>query len=70
MNENGHLVLTEDGCRVAEKVYERHTILSRMLTSLGVDAQTAANDACRIEHVISDQSFNAIKRHLEEKGSK
>jgi len=69
MNENGHLSLTESGNKVAEKVYERHTVLSGMLMRLGVDAQTAADDACRIEHVISDASFEAIKCHMREYGS-
>ena len=64
MDENGYLTLTQEGCAVAEKVYERHTILSGLLIALGVDEETAANDACRIEHVISDQSFEALKREL------
>lgn len=66
MDENGHLSLTDSGKKVAEKVYERHTVLSSMLMQLGVDGATAAEDACRIEHVISDRSFEAIKRHLEQ----
>ena len=70
MDEHGRLSLTDAGIRVAEKVYERHTILSGMLTLLGVDPQTAAEDACRIEHVISDQSFEAIKRHIEKQNQR
>lgn len=66
MDEHGHLILTETGRAVAEKVYERHNVLSRMLISLGIDEATAAEDACRIEHVISDRSFEAIKRHIEQ----
>ncbi len=58
----GHLFLTEVGRETAEKIYERHTILSSFLASLGVDEQTAAQDACRMEHVISDASFSAIKQ--------
>lgn len=63
-NEDGHLSLTPQGLEVAEKIYERHTLLTRMLISLGVDEKTAAKDACKIEHVISDTSFEAIKNHL------
>ena len=67
MDENRFLHLTDQGIAVAKKVYERHMVLSRMLRALGVDAKTAARDACRIEHIISDASFAAIKRHMEEK---
>ena len=64
VGEGGALALTDEGRRVAEKIYERHEYLTRLLTSLGVDAQTAAEDACRMEHVISDTSFAAIKAHF------
>lgn len=64
---NGYLHLTESGSEVARKIYERHTVLTRMFVDLGVDEETATDDACRIEHYISDTSFNAIKRHLVEK---
>lgn len=67
MDEGHFLHLTDAGIEVAKKVYERHTVLSSMLIALGVDAKSAARDACRIEHVISDTSFTAIKRHMEEK---
>lgn len=70
MDENGRLTLTNEGVQVARKVYERHTVLSGMLASLGVDAETAARDACKIEHVISDATFAAIKRHLEQMGGR
>ena len=67
MDESSHhLSLTEKGVQVARKIYERHTVLCRMLVSLGVDEASAAEDACRIEHVISDASFQAIKRHMEQ----
>ena len=56
--------LTDSGRAIAEMIYERHQLLSRGLMSLGVDEQTATEDACRIEHVISQESFEAIKRHL------
>lgn len=58
------LTLTQRGREVAEKIYERHTVLSAALMALGVDAQTAAEDACRIEHVISDKTLTAIKQHM------
>ena len=64
MDEHGHLTLTPVGVEIAEKIFERHTVLAGMLVALGVDADTAAEDACRIEHVISDQTFEAIKRHV------
>ena len=65
VDENGGLKLTEKGLEVAEAMYERHTILTRILMELGVDEETAAEDACRMEHVISDATFAAIKAHLE-----
>ena len=65
VDKDGYITLTQAGQQVAEKIYERHTILSRMLTALGVDEETAAEDACRLEHAISDTSFEAIKRHVE-----
>ena len=61
----GYITLTEKGIAVAEKIYERHTILSRLLTTLGVPADIAAEDACKLEHAISDESFAAIKKHLD-----
>ena len=64
-NEDGHLSLTDAGRTLAEKIYERHTILTRLLVALGVDEETAAQDACKIEHVISDASFDAIKRYIQ-----
>lgn len=64
VNDDGFLSLTESGREVAEKIYERHTLLTEILTQLGVDETVAAVDACRIEHVISDESFEAIKRHI------
>ena len=60
---DGHLTLTETGRAVAENIYEKHTILSRFLMDLGVDEATATEDACKMEHVISDTSFAALKKH-------
>ena len=64
VDEDGFLTLTDQGKAVAEKIYERHTVLSRMLIALGVSEQTALEDACRMEHAISDETFDAIKRHV------
>ena len=61
MDEEGFLTLTEEGRALAERIYERHTVLTAALEALGVDKETAAEDACRIEHVISDKSLAAIK---------
>lgn len=65
VDDCGHLHLTKAGLEIAEKIYERHTVLTQVLTALGVDAKTAAEDACKIEHVISDASFHALKEHAE-----
>ena len=65
MAEDGSLTLTESGLSAAEKIYERHTILTEFLTRLGVDRETAAEDACKMEHVISDESLAALKRFVE-----
>ena len=62
--KDGYLALTEKGRDIAAKIYERHTVLADFLVRLGVDEETAAADACRIEHVISDESFLALKRSL------
>ncbi len=61
---DGYLTLTDSGLSVAKTIYERHTVLTEWLTRLGVDPETAAQDACKIEHVISSKSFNALKHHL------
>lgn len=61
---DGFLSLTDEGKRVAEKMYERHTILTKFFVNLGVDEETAAEDACKIEHDISDKSFEAIKNFI------
>ena len=64
--ELGSILLTDKGRAAAEKIFERHTVIAGMLMSLGVDPETAAEDACRIEHAISDVSFEAIKGHMEQ----
>ena len=64
VDEDGHITLTEDGKEVATKIYERHTILTQALIRLGVDPDTASEDACKMEHAISDTSIAAIKNFL------
>ena len=61
INEQGHITLTDSGMEIAQRIYERHTFLSAWLASLGVDAVVAAEDACRMEHVISAETFDAIR---------
>ena len=64
VDRSGFITLTEKGIQTAENLYERHTILTSLLVSLGVEKETAAEDACKIEHVISHESFEAIKKHI------
>ncbi len=65
IDEESHITLTVQGLAVAKKIYERHTLITGLLIRLGVDKETAAEDACKIEHAISDKSFEAIKAHME-----
>lgn len=58
----GYIYLTDEGYELASKIYERHTIITRVLTAIGVSEDTAAEDACKLEHVLSDESFDAIKK--------
>lgn len=64
VESNGYITLSDTGISIAKKMFERHTILTKMLVDLGVDENTAAEDACKIEHDISDKTFNAIKEHM------
>ncbi len=66
VEDSGALRLTEAGRQIGEKIYARHTILTALLMRLGVDQKTAAADACKMEHAISDTSFEAIQRHLQQ----
>ena len=68
MNEDNFLILTELGRETAAGIYERHTVLTAALVALGVDSETAALDACKIEHVISEKTLNAIKAHMTQYG--
>ena len=65
MDKDGFLTLTGSGLEIAHKIYERHTLISQMLEKLGVSPETAAADACKIEHAISDESFEALKAYAE-----
>jgi Mn-dependent DtxR family transcriptional regulator len=64
VDADSHIILTKSGREIAESMYERHTLISDWLVSLGVDRKNAANDACRMEHVLSEQSFAALKKHV------
>lgn len=64
IDSNGYITLTPVGLEYAKKIYERHTVLTDFLVSIGIDKETASEDACRIEHVISDKSINVIKEKL------
>ncbi len=64
VSDAGFITLTESGRQIAEMIYERHELLSECLEKLGVDKEIAAEDACRIEHVISPESFEALKKHI------
>lgn len=64
VNEDNHIFLTEEGHRIASRIFERHEVLTQMLTQLGVSHETAVRDACKIEHDLSDETFEAIKRHM------
>ena len=63
-DENVYIQLTETGQEIADKIYERHTFLTNWLTSIGVDPEVAAEDACKMEHAISSESFTAIKKFI------
>lgn len=64
MDENGGIALTDKGREIAEKVYERHQVIAGMLMAIGVDEKTAYEDSCKIEHDISDTSFNMLKKYM------
>lgn len=68
VDEHGFITLTKEGTKTAEKIFERHTLISKMLLAIGVDKETAAEDACRIEHVISEKTFDCLKAYLGKHG--
>ena len=65
MDQGNYITLTDSGMEIAQRIYERHKVLTRVLTLIGVDAQTAQDDACKVEHDISPQTFEAIKAQLD-----
>ena len=70
MDGQGYLTLTAEGEKRAKAIYERHQLLSQLFVNIGVDEETALEDACRIEHYISEKTFEAIKKHVKEYGNK
>ena len=70
MEDDGHIRLTASGRAIAEKILSRHTVLTEMLVKLGVDREVASADACKMEHIISDETFDAIKNHMSQYGNK
>ena len=64
VDSSGYISLTQSGIKVAERMYERHTILTKFLEKLGVPQDIAVSDACKMEHILSDESFDAMKKHL------
>ena len=66
IDNDGYITITDIGYAEAKKIYERHTILTKVLMMLGIDEETASEDACKIEHVISNKSFETIKKHMED----
>ena len=65
VSSEGYLTLTDEGARVAKMIFERHNLITEVLIRLGVDKETAAEDACKMEHVISETTFNALKKYIE-----
>lgn len=65
VDTDGFITLTPEGLAVAKKIFERHTVITQLLTRIGISEKTAAEDACKIEHVISDETFQAVKKYLD-----
>ena len=65
VDKDGYITLTQEGLAIANKIYQRHTLISNLLVQLGVAPEVAAEDACKIEHAISDESFEAIRKYAE-----
>ena len=68
VDKNGYISLTDNGQQIAESVYERHQVLTKLFMSLGVDEETAMKDACKVEHDLSEETFQAIKNHTNNRG--
>ena len=69
VNEDNHIYLTDEGLAIAEHMFERHNLLTTLFVSLGVSRETAQRDACKIEHDLSEETFDALKRHFEQYGA-
>ena len=69
VDTDGFITLTPEGLAVAKKIFERHTVITQLLTRIGISEKTAAEDACKIEHVISDETFLAVKKYLDNNGA-
>lgn len=69
VDTDGFITLTPEGLSVAKKIFERHTVITQLLTRIGISEKTAAEDACKIEHVISDETFLAVKKYLDNNGA-
>ena len=67
VDKDGSIILTQSGLEIAEKIYARHTLLTKLLIHIGVSEETAAEDACKLEHAISDESFEALKKYVADK---
>ena len=67
VDKDGSIILTQSGQEIAEKIYARHTLLTKLLIHIGVSEKTAAEDACKLEHAISDESFEALKKYVADK---
>lgn len=67
VDANGNITLTEKGLEIANRIFERHTILTKIFVALGVSQETAASDACKVEHDLSQETFDALKKYLEKK---
>ncbi|MEE1198698.1 MAG: metal-dependent transcriptional regulator [Acutalibacteraceae bacterium] len=65
VSDEGYLTLTDEGIRVAKMIFERHNLITEVLIRLGVDRETASEDACKMEHVISEKTFDALKRYMD-----
>ncbi|MBO4865984.1 MAG: metal-dependent transcriptional regulator, partial [Ruminococcus sp.] len=68
VDKDGYITLTDKGMEIAEKMYERHKLFSKLFVSLGVSEATASKDACRVEHILSDETYAAIKKFIKDKG--
>lgn len=69
VDENNHITLTDEGRKIADKIYERHTVISKFFMDIGVEESVALRDACKIEHDLSDETFRCIKKYIKKMGN-